>query len=206
MRGFSKCFVLKESTTSLGSMEFNIYFLFPFSLTHHYSTVLYEVMKVTHILEHLIKCIFYNHFNIYLSMSPYYVSILRYPLMVFCGMGVWETLHQPDSCYPFNDITCLMKLRSSDRVTQRLKMFWGWLVPNATSSIGGNLFSWAVRSFRPIGHTGNGEVRPWEELLPAHFITLQKARVVPDPRMVRPVCTWVPMIWHLITGKQMLED
>lgn len=28
-RGFSKCFVLKESTTSLGSMEFNIYFLYP---------------------------------------------------------------------------------------------------------------------------------------------------------------------------------
>lgn len=27
--GFSKCFVLKESTTSLGSMEFNICFLYP---------------------------------------------------------------------------------------------------------------------------------------------------------------------------------
>lgn len=135
-------------------------FFIPFYLTHYYSTVLYEVMKVAHILEHLIKCIFYNHFNIYLSMSPYYISILRYPLMVFRGMAVWETLQQPDSCYPFNDITCLMKLRSSDRVTQRIKMFWGRLVPNVTSSTGGNLLSWAVRSFRSIGHTGNGEVRP----------------------------------------------
>lgn len=99
--------VFHWETWSLASVSFIM-----FSQTHYYSTVLYGVIKVAHILQRFIKCTFSNNFHIYLSVSPYYISILDYPLKLCHGMAIWEALPKPDSSYLFNSI---MFLKSRER-------------------------------------------------------------------------------------------